>query len=81
MIRYPQNLWKNSVTSFLIGSKTSNQDQWIGQTHDEKSLYLFKAKFNQSEMELNNREFDLNKRENSELFIQTKNDLIKSAWN
>ena len=32
-------------------------------------------------MELNNRKFDLNQRENSELFSQTKNDLIKRAWN
>ena len=32
-------------------------------------------------MELNNRNFYLNQRENSELFSQTKNDLINRAWN
>ena len=43
-------------------------------------LYLFKAKFNRSEIELNNRNVDWNQCENAELFSQTKNDLIERAW-
>ena len=49
--------------------------------HVKMQIYFFKAQFNRSEMELNNRKFDLNKRENSELFSQTKNYLIKRGRN